>query len=223
MTLKPNPPKIKLRQLLAAYQQAIDFNIICSITDIEGNITYVNNRFCEVSKFSRQELLGQNHRIVNSGFHSKDFFKDVWDTITQGKIWRGEVKSKAKDGSFFWLDSTIIPILDKKGNITQYFSLRIPIDDKKELEHQNEIRIKTLEEILFQISHRVRQPVAQILGVASLLESSSLSKKELFEIVGYMEISAQLLDHFTKELSEFTTKERAKIISPAPDQLFKRL
>jgi PAS domain S-box-containing protein len=204
---------IELSQLLSAYQQAIEFNIICSITDSEGNIIYVNNRFCEVSKFSREELLGQNHRIVNSGYHSKDFFKNVWDTITQGKIWRGEVKSKAKDGSFFWLDSTIIPIRDADGNIQQYFSLRVPIDDKKELEHQNEMRIKTLEEMLFQISHRIRQPVTQILGIAGLLESPGLSRKELYEIMGLMEVSAQLLDHFTKELTEFMNKERKKSFS----------
>ena len=210
--------KIKLPKLLAAYQQAIDFNIICSITDVEGNIIYVNRRFCEVSKFSQEELLGQNHKIVNSGFHSKEFFKNVWDTITQGKIWRGEVKSKAKDGSFFWLDSTIIPILDKKGNITQYFSLRMPIDDKKELERQNEMRIKSLEEMLFQISHKMRQPVTQILGVAGLLGSSGLSKKELHDIIGLMEISAKLLDHFTKDLSEFMSKEKAKITPSHTDR-----
>lgn len=210
--------EIKLSQLLAAYQQAIDFNIICSITDTEGNIIYVNNRFCEVSKFSREELLGQNHRIVNSGFHSEAFFKDLWKTITRGRIWRGEVKSKAKDGSYFWLDSTIIPILDDRGNITQYFSLRVPIDDKKELEHQNEMRIKILEEMLFQISHKVRQPIVEILGVAGLLGSSSLSRKELSEIIGLMEISARLLDHCTAELTEFMTKEKKKITSVHPDK-----
>jgi len=216
---KVHGSEIQLPLLLAAYQQAIDFNMICSITNTEGDIIYVNNRFCEVSKYSREELLGQNHRIVNAGFHSSEFFEQVWATITQGKIWRGEVKSKAKDGTFFWLDSTIIPIRDEKGNITQYFSLRMPIDDKKELEDQNIMRLKSLEEMLFQVSHQVRQPVSQILSAASLIRSSGLSNKELHDIIGLMEISAKLLDHFTKELSELMTRETKKITDPLADKL----
>ena len=213
-----NPFKIKgnskkeLLRLLDAYQQAIDFNIICSITDAQGKIFYVNNRFCEVSKFSKQELLGQNHRIVNSGYHSKEFFKNMWDTISTGKVWRGEVKSKAKDGSYFWLDSTIIPIFGEDKKIIQYFSLRMPIDDRKALENQKEKRLKALEEMLFQLSHNIRQPIVQILGVSNLINNPTISEGELKELLEYMKNSAKLLDDLTRELTEYMSNEKMKIM-----------
>lgn len=211
--------EIKLPLLLAAYQQAIDFNMICSITNTAGDIIYVNDRFCEVSKYAREELIGQNHRIVNAGYHSRGFFEEVWATITQGNIWRGEVKSQAKDGTFFWLDSTIIPIADENGDISQYFSLRMPIDDKKELEDHRTMRLDALEEMLFQVSHQVRKPVTQILGAASLIRSTTLTNKELYDIIALMETSAQLLDKFTKELSEYLTQEKKKITPSVSEKL----
>jgi len=88
-------------QLLHVYQQAIDRNIICSITDSEGIIIYVNQKFCEISQYSKNELIGQNHKMLNSGFHSEEFFANMWDTIKSGNIWNGEVKNNAKDDSLF--------------------------------------------------------------------------------------------------------------------------
>jgi PAS domain S-box-containing protein len=208
--VKGNSKKVLLR-LLDAYQQAVDFNIICSITNEQGKIVYVNNRFCQVSKFSKEELLGQNHRIVNSGYHSKEFFKNMWDTISGGKVWRGEVKSKAKDGTYFWLDSTIIPIFNEQGKIIQYFSLRMPIDDKKALEIQKEKRLSSLEEMLFQLSHKIRQPIVQILGVSSLLNHSTISQTEQKKLLEYIKESANQLDDLTRELTEYMVKERMEI------------
>lgn len=190
-------------RLLHVYQQAIDLNIICSITDIEGMIIYTNRKFCEVSKFSKEELIGQNHRIVSSGFHSTAFFKNMWDTIKKGKIWQGEVKSKAKDGSFFWLNNTILPVFDINGSIIQFFSMRMPIDEKKKAEEEKREHIKSLEEMLFMTSHQVRQPIANILGLANQLEENTNSPDEILKIVGYIKQSALSLDIFTKELTAF--------------------
>ncbi len=95
--------KKELEELLGAYQQAIDFNIICSMTDLKGIIVHVNKKFCEISKYSEKELIGQNHRILNSGFHSKDFFKQMWKTIGSGDSWHDEVRNKAKDGTYYWV------------------------------------------------------------------------------------------------------------------------
>ncbi len=193
--------KEQLLRLLEAYQSAIDTSLICSITDLAGNIIYVNRKFCEVSKFSEAELVGQNHRILNSGFHSPVLFEDMWATIAGGKMWRGEVKSKAKDGSYFWQDSIIIPVFDESGKIIEYFSIRTPIDDKKKAEEQREERIKQLEKILFKISHEIRLSVTQILGITNLLDETNLKQEELKFILNSMKESSLLLDTYTKEIT----------------------
>ncbi len=190
-------------QLLNAYKQIIDLNAICSVTDPDGKIIYVNDKFCEISQYSREELLGQDHRIVNSDYHPSSVFKELWDTIKSGKVWRSDVRSKAKDGSFFWLDSTIVPIHDENGVITEYFSLRTPINDRKRIEQEQKSYVKDLEKMLFMVSHEVRQPVSQILGTVSLLEDDNTLSKENSELIANLKISAANLDVFTKKLTSF--------------------
>ena len=185
-------------RLLHVYQKAIDRNIICSITDSEGVIIYVNRKFCETSKYSKEELIGQNHRILNSGFHKEEFFENMWSTIKSGDIWNGEVKNKAKDGSFFWLDNTIFPVFDKKKNIVQYFSMRLPIDEKKKADEERIEHIKSLEEMLFMTSHQVRQPIVNLLGLANQLEDPTNSNDEIIKIISYIKQSVVTLDTYTK-------------------------
>lgn len=190
---------------------AINTYLLFSITDKKGKIIYVNSKFCEISKYAKEELIGKGHSIITSNFHPKEFFKELWKTIGTGKVWHAEVKNKAKDGTFFWVDTTAFPIHDKNGKTIQYFCLRIPIDDKKKHELEREEYTKGLEEMMFMISHKVRQPITHILGVSNMLCSSRLSQEELDKIVGYMQQSALSLDIFTKELTQFMNDQQLKI------------
>ncbi len=116
------------------YKYALDASTIIAITDQKGIINKVNSNFCKISKYSEEELIGQDHRILSSGYHTKQFIRDLWVTIANGKIWKGEFRNKAKDGTFYWVDSTIIPFFKKGGKPYQYLSIRSDITARKEAE-----------------------------------------------------------------------------------------
>lgn len=135
-------------ELLQAYQSSVNEGSTVSITDLKGKIIYVNDKFCEVSKYSKRELIGNTHHIINSGYHDKHFYSDLWRTIRSGKPWRGEIKNKAKDGTYYWVDTVITPVFNSQQQIHQYLSVRNVITKQKEQEEELRINEERFRDIV---------------------------------------------------------------------------
>ena len=152
---------------------ALDQSAIVATTDVTGAITAVNDKFCEISGYSREELLGQDHRIINSGYHGKEFFRDLWTTIARGGIWRGEIRNRAKNRSFYWVDTTIVPFLDAEGKPYQYMAIRHEVTERREAEARLRQRetLARLGEMSAVVAHEVRNPLAGISGALQVIGS----------------------------------------------------
>jgi PAS domain S-box-containing protein len=217
-------------QLKASFKEigdlksAVDEHAIVAITDPQGIIIYVNDKFCAISKYSREELLGQDHRIINSGYHPKDFIRELWATITRGKVWKGELKNKAKDGSYYWVDTTIVPFLNDQGQPRQYVAIRTDITGRKaveerihqlnvELEHrvfertaQLQAANQELEAFSYSVSHDLRAPLRHVMGFVELLRQDAgtkLSKNSLQHLTTISQ-AAQRMGQLIDELLAFS-------------------
>ncbi len=184
----------KALENLLAVQRALDINIIMSVTDRKGIIVSANKKFCEISQFGESELVGRSHNIINSGYHSKAFFTGLWKTILGGSVWHGEIKNRAKDGSFYWVDTVIVPVFDEDKKIQQFLSLRTLITDKKEAE-------LALEEVTFTISHKIRQPLVNMQALIILSSVEGTSNVELKEMAAYMQSELDRMDALTREMA----------------------
>lgn len=158
---------------LTGFKEALDHAAIVAITGVDGRITYANDKFCEVSGFSREELLGQDHRLVNSGYHSKDFMRALWHTIANGRVWHGELRNRAKDGHWYWVETTIVPFLNERGKPYQYIAIRADVTARKLAEEKlaRQEALAKLGQMAAVVAHEVRNPLAGIKGAIQILIS----------------------------------------------------
>ena len=170
-------------QEISNLKTALDEHAIVATTDPQGKITFVNDKFCAISKYSRAELLGQDHRIINSAYHPKEFFRNLWMTIAHGQVWHGEIRNKAKDGSYYWVDTTIVPFLNAEGKPYQYVAIRADITERKQqaeaLLHANEALERSnveLQQFAYIASHDLQTPLRNITGFLQLLSSHYAGK-----------------------------------------------
>jgi PAS domain S-box-containing protein len=152
-------------------KRALDQAAIVATTDVRGRITYVNDKFCEISGYSREELIGQDHRIINSGYHPKEFIRDLWVTIANGQVWHGELQNRAKDGHPYWVDTTIVPFLDDGGKPFQYIAIRADITARKRAEEllRQQEALARVGQMAAIVAHEVRNPLAGIKGAMQVL------------------------------------------------------
>lgn len=156
---------------LGDFKRALDASAIVAITDVRGRITYVNDKFIEISGYDREALLGQDHRIINSGYHPPEFIRDLWRTIANGRVWHGELRNRAKDGHFYWVDTTIVPFMNEDGKPYQYIAIRADVTARKQAEDTitHQAALARVGQMAAVLAHEVRNPLAGIRGAMQVL------------------------------------------------------
>ena len=191
-------------------KRALDQHAIVSITDTKGTITSVNDKFCEVSQYNRDELIGQQHNIINSNLHPKDMFRDMWTTINSGQTWHGEIRNQKKDGSYYWVETSIVPFLDNNSIPYQFIAIRTEITKIMDIESDLKLSLEKLaieaekaqqsnklkDAIISTITHELRTPLNSILGFSQLLQyEKNLNTSEKDNVNCIIESGEELLNH----------------------------
>jgi PAS domain S-box-containing protein len=200
---------------------ALDQSAIVAITDVQGDITYVNDKFCEISQYARTALIGQNHRLLNSGLHPTEFFRELYRTIANGRVWRGELRNKARDGSHYWVDTTIVPFLDEDGKPYQYVSIRYDITERKRSEAalRDQASLAQLGKMAAIVAHEVRNPLAGIRGALQVIGKRLGPQTQEFAVVQEVISRVDGLSEIVQDLLQFA-RPRQPMLAPVPVREF---
>ena len=202
-------------QRLEELRYALDQAAIVAATDQRGIITYVNDKFCEISKYSREELLGQDHRMINSGYHPKEYIRNLWRTIANGQIWRGELRNRAKDGTIYWVDTTIVPFLNEQGKPWQYLAIRSDVTQRKAAEAKlaEQSALAQLGQLAAVVAHEVRNPLAGVRGTLQVLRSRASTDSRDRVMMDAMIARIDVLNSKVEDILRFA-RPRSPVIEP---------
>ncbi len=192
---------------LADFRNALDASTIVAFVNLNYEITEVNKSFCRVSGYKREELIGQSHHLLDSGFHPPEYFKAMYEVITKGKIWQGEFKNRAKNGHYYWVATTIIPILNDVNKPEQYLAISVDITSRKQAEELLNEQNQRLLEFAHLTSHQLRQPLARIIGLVNLFNFQNLFDPFNSTIIKHLLTSAQKLDEVIHEMNDKISNE----------------
>jgi PAS domain S-box-containing protein len=211
----------KQQEDLSNFKEALDKSANVLITDTDGSIVYVNDDFCKVSKFSREELLGENPRIVSSYYHDKEFFKNMWETIIEGKAWTGDIKNKAKDDSYYWSKATISPLLGDDGKPEQFIAILTDITNQKVLEEKLSEALKNVQESELQkeefssmMTHELNTPLVPIKGYCEMLKDTDTFgtlNTDQIDFISKIESNATLLERLISDLLDVQKLDMKKM------------
>lgn len=191
---------------LQSYLEVINIHIYSAVTDKRGTILKVNDPLIKITGYSSEELIGNNFRMLNSGFHSKEFYDELFQSINNGRRWRGETRNKAKDGSIFWIDQVILPVFQEDESLSHFLMLALPITERKERENERFKTVQMLESIAFRSSHQVRGPLARVLGLSYLLDKGMIRNDEMVKVATQLVECSRELDSSTRELTAFVNR-----------------
>lgn len=195
---------------------ALDQSAIVATTTTSGEITAVNDKFCEISKYRRDELLGRDHRIINSGYHEADFFRELWETIKAGRIWHGEIRNRAKDGGIYWVDTTIVPFLDAAGSPYQYMAIHYEVTERKVAEERLRQReaLAQLGQMSAMVAHEVKNPLAGISGALQVVGARLPADSQDHAILDSIQERIDALNRMVQDLLAFA-RPRDPVLVPS--------
>jgi PAS domain S-box-containing protein len=202
-----------LKEILKENQDikfALDQSSIVAFTDGNGIITSVNDKFCEMSKYNHEEIIGENHRILNSGFHSKEFFSNLWKTIIAGQVWKGEIRNKAKDGTLYWVDTTIVPFIDEQGKPYQFLAIRNDITERKQAQEvlHRQDKLAAVGQLAAGVAHEIRNPLTSMKGYTEFLQ---LDEKDP-ERLEFLTIILDEIERVNMIVEDFMVLAKPKVV-----------